>query len=175
MKKNVDVSKRTILIVDGELCEPGPEDIAARTEIFNSYRSEIDKRHLSNAENFDRAILTYANAGLALSIALFKDAFTRTGLSGQLLLFASWAGFTLSVLLIIASFLLSQRVLLDQVRRAESYLLKFDVSSKGPGRWQRLSDGVTYCAAATFCIGVVGTVSFALFTYHAPVTVSGGD
>jgi hypothetical protein len=174
VKKEEDEPKRIILVIDGELCEPGPEDIAARTAIFNSYRSEIDKRHLSNAENFDKAILTYANAGLALSITLFKDAFSRAGLSGQLLLAVSWAGFTLSVLFVISSFLLSQRALLDQVALAEKYLLKFDDSCNRDSPWKRFSDGATYCAAVGFCVGVLCTVLFA-FTYQVPVTVTGGD
>ncbi|MFA8394802.1 hypothetical protein ACEPUD_32420 [Burkholderia ubonensis] len=166
-------TKRIILIVDGELCEPGPEDVAARTEIFKSYRSEIDKRHLSNAENFDKAILTYANAGLALSITLFKDAFSRAGLSGQALLAVSWAGFTLSVLFVIASFLLSQRALLDQVGLAEKYLLGFDDSCNRDSRWKHLSDGATYCAAAGFYVGVLGSVGFALFTYSSAAFSTG--
>jgi hypothetical protein len=111
MEKEAEEPKRIILNVDGELCEPSPEYIAARTAIFNCYRSEIDKRHLSNAENFDKVILTYANAGLAISIALFKDGFSRSGLSRQVLLAVLWARFTLSVLFVIAC--VSQRAVLD--------------------------------------------------------------
>ncbi|CAB3744310.1 hypothetical protein [Paraburkholderia rhynchosiae] len=163
MKKHIGDPKRTVFVNDGELCEPGPEDIAARTVIFNAYRTEIDKRHLSNAESFDKAILTYANAGLGLSITIFKEALTRTDFTGRLLLQSSWGGFTLSILLVIASFLLSQRALFDQIALAERYLLRFDEKCNRPSGWQRLSDGVTLCAAAAFCLGVIGTVSFALF------------
>jgi hypothetical protein len=174
-KEEVHEAKRIILVIDGELCEPGPEDIAERNEIFKSYRGEIDKRHLSNAENFDKAILTYANAGLALSITLFKDVFSRAGLPGRVLLGVSWSGFTLSILLVIASFLLSQLALLDQVELAERFLLKFDDSCNRESRWKRFSDGATYCAAAGFCVGVLGSVVFAVFTNPSSVVLLGGD
>ncbi|WOD14419.1 hypothetical protein [Paraburkholderia kirstenboschensis] len=142
MRKYIGDQKRTVLIDDGELCEPGPEDIAARSAIFNAYRTEIDKRHLSNAENFDKAILTYANAGLGLSIAIFKDALTRTDCTGRLLLESSWGGFTLPIVFVIASFLLSQRALLDQIALAEGYLLRFDDKCNRPSGWRRATNGL---------------------------------
>ncbi len=52
MKKETGLPTRTILQIDGELCEPDPEDIEARKKIFDSFRTEAEKRHLSNAENF---------------------------------------------------------------------------------------------------------------------------
>jgi hypothetical protein len=164
--------RRIILNIEGELCEPGPEEVEARKKIFDSFRGEADKRHLSNAENFDKSVLTYANAGLALSITLFKDLFVEVGLRGKVMLAASWAGFTLSVLFVIVSFLVSQSALLDQVKLAEHYLLWFDDSCNRVSKWKRYADAATYCAAAAFCIGVLCSVVFALLAYptaiHAP-------
>ncbi|MFX1803084.1 hypothetical protein PWR66_05405 [Paraburkholderia sp. A1RO-5] len=169
MKKETEFAqKRTILEIDGELCEPGPEDIAARAAMFKDYRSEIDKRHISNAENFDKAILTYANAGLGLSITLFKDAFSGATTLGQCLLGGSWAAFTLAVLAVIASFLISQRVLMDQIARAERILIRFDDSAARGAGLERYSNAATWCAGLFFAVGVVGTFLFAVLSYQAP-------
>jgi hypothetical protein len=175
VKKEDGCPTRTILQIDGELLEPGPEDIEARKKIFDSFRGEADKRHLSNAENFDKSVLTYANAGLALSVTLFKDVFGRAELSGKLVLAVSWAGFTLSVLFVIASFLVSQAALLDQVKLTEKFLLLFDDTCDRESKWKPYADAATYLAAAGFCIGVLCSVAFALFTYPSAAAIPNAD
>ncbi len=94
---------------------------------------------------------------------------------GKLLLAASWGAFTISVLLVIASFLVSQATLLDQVRLAEKFLVLFDDSCERESKWKWYADGETYCPAAGFCIGVLYSVIFALFTYPTASAILNAD
>ncbi|HID9045509.1 TPA: hypothetical protein ACXE7L_005075, partial [Enterobacter asburiae] len=55
------------------------EEIKQATAIFAVYKAEIDKRELSNTDNYDKNILTLSSAGLAISLTLLKDIVSKEG------------------------------------------------------------------------------------------------
>ncbi|MFT4510219.1 hypothetical protein [Caballeronia sp. 15711] len=144
-------------------CEPSDEDRKIRLAILQKYREEIDKRHFAASDGFDKAILTYASAGLGLSLTLFKDFIPHTAGKLPWLLPVSWGLLTVSILLVVASYVLAQKTLLDQLMLAEKYLKDFDEASNRKSRWERYSNLATAWAGITFGFGVIATVCLAVF------------
>ncbi len=48
-------------------------DSDGRKKLFAELKGELFKRQLSNSDNFDKAVLAYSSAGLALSLGFLKD------------------------------------------------------------------------------------------------------
>jgi hypothetical protein len=135
--------------------EGSPEnDDEDRQQRYASYREETAKRHLSNAENFDKAILTYSSAGLAFSLGFVKD-FVPVESAAQLwMLYSSWVFFTTAIALVILSYPISQKVLDIQLDRAQAYYVErqdevLDETSKLEiaARWINTLSGAAFLAA----------------------------
>lgn len=99
------------------------EDEDERKRLFESYRNELWKRELSNAENFDRAILAYSSAGLAFSLGFLKDFIPISKAVIPWALYSSWVLFTLAVAATMVSYVLSQFGIKRQIAFAEAYYL----------------------------------------------------
>jgi len=133
----------------------------ARQNAFASYQAELFRRQLSNCENFDKAILTYASGALALSLGFLKDFIPLSRAALPTLLHLSWFAFASCILVTVTSYLISQRGINRQLQLAERYYLN--------GEEQALRE-VNHAAAATewfnlasgvlFCIAVVLTTIF---------------
>lgn len=107
----------------------GPQEMPSATEdrnkMFEDFRSELWKRELSNAENFDKAILAYSSAGLAFSLGVLRDFIPISKALIPWALYASWSLFTLAIVSTIFSYMLSQIGIKQQITRAEEYYLRY--------------------------------------------------
>ncbi|SOE81963.1 hypothetical protein SAMN05446927_5265 [Caballeronia arationis] len=166
--KEVKNDERIIVLIDGELCCPSEDERKERADILKNYRAEIDKRHISNAENFDKAVLTYSSAGLAFSVGFFKDFFLTKASGFPVLLAVSWLSFTAAILMVGLSYVLSQKALKDQLARAERVLILFDEKDGLESPWVIWSDRITLFAGALFCCGVITTVLFPIMNHLPP-------
>ncbi|MBR8071298.1 hypothetical protein KDX14_17475 [Burkholderia cenocepacia] len=92
-----------------------------RTRIHERERDDLRKRHISNAENLDKSVLTYSGAGLALSLGFLKDFVPIREARFAWALYGSWVAFTAAMVLVILSYVVSQMVLELQLDRAERY------------------------------------------------------
>jgi hypothetical protein len=102
---------------------------------------EKNKRELSNAENFDKAILTYSSAWLGFSLAFLKDFLPITSAKYGWLLYSSWILFMLAVIVTVTSYITSQRAL----KRFESigeryYLNNEEAAFDAPNIWGSLTN-----------------------------------
>lgn len=61
-----------------------------RQRIHSETRQDLLKRQLSNAENFDKAILSLSTAGLGFSLAFIKDILPLSNAAHLILLHVSW-------------------------------------------------------------------------------------
>ena len=48
-------------------------DMKERQRLYEEYRKDLLARQLSNAQNFDKAVLSLSTAGLGFSLAFIKD------------------------------------------------------------------------------------------------------
>ena len=97
-----------------------------RKKLFFDFKAELYKRQLSNAENFDKSVLTYSSAGLGFSLAFLKDFLPITKAACGWLLYLSWGLFTFAIIITIFSYMTSQRGIKNQLSISERYYLKND-------------------------------------------------
>jgi hypothetical protein len=137
------------------------DEINERKKLCAELRAELLKRQLSNAENFDRAILTYSSAGLAISLAFLKDFIPIAMSVAAWLLYLSWALFVVSSLATLASFLTSQFGIKRQLDISERYYLRHDNSAiEERNLFAVVTERLTYVSGAAFGVALVCTTIF---------------
>ncbi|MCD9097516.1 hypothetical protein LU699_08730 [Luteimonas fraxinea] len=128
---------------------------------FSELKTELFKRQVSNAENFDKAILTFSSGALALSLGFLKDFVSLDTASLPYVLYASWFLFVFCIIITVASFLVSQIGIQKQLKLAKRYYLDSDESAlqekNGP---LKLSNGLNWFSGALFGLAVFSTAVF---------------
>ncbi|MCC4610743.1 hypothetical protein LL963_01295 [Xanthomonas campestris pv. esculenti] len=128
---------------------------------FASYQAELFKRQLSNCENFDKAILTYASGALALSLGFLKDFVRLSQAAASTLLYLSWAAFAACIVVTVASYLISQQAIKRQLEIAERYYIKREEKALvEPNLAARATEWCNIASGALFCSAVVLTTIF---------------
>lgn len=132
-----------------------------RTQLFSDLKTELFKRQLSNSENFDKAILTYASGALALSLAFLKDFVPLASAHNTWLLYLSWFSFAFCIVVTVASYLVSQLGITRQLELAERYYLKNeDTAFAETNRAAKATDYFNTASGIMFCIAVLLTTVF---------------
>jgi len=136
-------------------------DIDEGRKLFSEMRAELAKIRLSNAENFDKSVLTYSTAGLAFSLGFLKDFVPINQAAQPWLLYLSWAMFVACVVSTMSSFLLSQQAVEVQLRINERYYLRGEGEAlKEANVFGKLTDVLNYFSAICFVAAIVCTTSF---------------
>jgi hypothetical protein len=142
--------------------DPASCDVEKRREYIEERKSLIDAEREA-ARSFDKAMITLSSGGLALSIAFVGQA-SPTGVELGYFLFASWIFFSLALLTITASFLMSQSAL-----RAQREIIDQEYSQKcsdnGSGRKNRYATYtgcLNWLAIGFFALGVLSLVTFTI-------------
>lgn len=148
--------------MSAEVGESQEDQLEERKRIYEKYREDLSKRQISNAENLDKSVLTYSGAGLALSLSFLKDFIPIEKARFAWALYASWACFTIAMVLVVASYVLSLKVLNLQLDRAERFYLNLDEkAAKERGRWDKCADHVNHwMSAVAFAVALVLTTFF---------------
>lgn len=95
-----------------------------RKKIYAETRADLLKRQLSNAENYDKAILSVATAALGFSLVFLKEIAPIYIAKKFFLIEISWFFLVLSILATLLSFLSSQQAIKKQLVIAEEYYIK---------------------------------------------------
>lgn len=132
-----------------------------RKKVHAELKAELFKRQLSNSDNFDKAILTYSSAGLALSLGFLKDFVPITHANASWLLFLSWALFGVAVVVTLFSFISSQLGITRQLGLNERYYLQLDDSALSEKNFfARCTDWLAYFAGAAFVVAIACSTVF---------------
>ncbi|MDI9332231.1 MAG: DUF4236 domain-containing protein [Alphaproteobacteria bacterium] len=132
-----------------------------RKKVHADLKAELFKRQLSNSDNFDKAILTYSSAGLALSLGFLKDFIPITRADASWLLFLSWVLFVVAVVVTLASFISSQRGITRQLEINERYYLQLDDTAlSAKNFFARFTDCLGYVAGAAFVVAIACSTIF---------------
>lgn len=78
-----------------------------RKDLYKSTKNDLDKRQLSNSEQFDKAILTLSTAALGFSLAFIKDIVKIAEAKNSEYLLYSWYFFGAAIISTMASFIIS--------------------------------------------------------------------
>ena len=148
------------------------DPLAENKKLLAETRADLLKRQLSNAENYDKAILSLSTVFLGLSFAFLKDFVTTDQAEWLGLLYGSWVVLTAAVLTTILSFRVSQRAIDEQLKRAEDYYLhgKQDTLSKSLAA--RFTDWLNDASGILFVLGVSLTTAFVLINIERSTNMS---
>lgn len=139
-----------------------PPDVSDEIrKVYADHVAEINKREVSSSENFDRAVLTFSSAGLALSVGFLKDFVPIQSAAAPWALYWSWALFTAATCATIISFLVSSQALEAQKGRAYAYYMQADDDALRSGNfWDRGTRVLNYTSAASFLLAMILSVVF---------------
>lgn len=130
-------------------------------KVYADHVAEINKREVSSSENFDKAVLTFSSAGLALSVGFLKDFVPIQIAAASWTLYWSWALFTAATCATIISFLISSQALEAQKGRAYAYYMQADDDALRIGNlWDRGTRVLNYTSAASFLLAMILSVVF---------------
>lgn len=130
-------------------------------KVYADHVAEINKREVSSSENFDKAVLTFSSAGLALSVGFLKDFVPIQSAAAPWTLYWSWALFTAATCATIVSFLVSSQALEAQKSRAYAYYIEADDDALKRGNvWDRGTRVLNYASGGAFLVGMVLSVVF---------------
>ncbi len=105
-------------------------------KIYAAFKAEAEKRQLASLDNFDKSILSYSSAGLALSLTFLKDFVPIHKASATWVLYGSWMLFVVATCLTILSFLVSNKVQDLAISDAGKYYLEGNDAYLDKTRWQ---------------------------------------
>lgn len=138
---------------------PTPEEL--RRKQHADIKAEVEKRLVANADNFDKAILTYSSAGLALSLGFLKDFVAVSEASFPALLYSSWGLFVLAVTITLLSYLSSQLAQHRQLDISARYNLQMEDSALNEPNWPaRLTEWASYLAGLCFIFALATSTLF---------------
>ena len=80
-----------------------------RVRVYEKIRDELSKIQTSNAENFDRSILTLSSAGLGISLVFLDKLINISNAQFKLLLYLAWILFVLTIITTLASYIMGQK------------------------------------------------------------------
>ncbi|MGJ8646359.1 MAG: hypothetical protein ACSHXJ_05655 [Marinomonas colpomeniae] len=147
-----------------QLIARSPEEEKRSTEIFDSYRDELYKRQLSNTEAYDKAILSLSSAGLAMSLAFIRFVIPLEEAKHLLVLKLSWGFFLLSIVVILISFLISNKGISIQLKHAEQYYIKNEQEAFNKFNiYEYINSRLNYLSGALFIIALAFIVGFVIF------------
>lgn len=143
------------------------DDEKLQLEAYNARRDELFKQKLSKSENFDKAILTVSTAALGFSLAFIKDIVHIETAKYMAVLFISWLLLALTIIFTLASFLIGQNEIKEELKRVKRYYLDKDQSAFDESMSKRhWAEACNYFAVTLFAAGVILTSIFALLNLH---------
>lgn len=151
----------------------GEQDLTAeKRRLLAETRADLLKRQISNAENYDKAVLSLSTFFLGLSLAFLKDFVPVQRAEWRSLLYGSWIVLTCAVVSTIASFLLSQRAIDVQLKKAEDYYLRGDQVALGKSRIAKVTDWVNAVSGVLFVFGVSLATAFVIVNFERELKMS---
>lgn len=137
------------------------EDVR-RLELFQKHQQQAWSDRQSSSDEYDKAILTVASGGLALSIAFIEKIVPLQMAVGIGWLQASWGAFALSILAVVFSFRLSIVALDQHLKHLEKYYLEQQpeyLSKATPvDRWLRFCN---WTSGVSLVVAIAATALFA--------------
>jgi len=129
-------------------------------------RTDLLKRQLSNAENYDKAILSLSTVFLGFSFAFLKDFVPAHLAEGLYLVYVSWIMLTAAVVTTVISFWVSQWAIDEQLKKAEDYYLRGNEGALEKSEFAKITDYINFASGAFFIFGVLLTTVFVITNFE---------
>lgn len=132
-----------------------------RERLYNDTYDELVKKQISNAENYDRSVLTLSASGLGLSLAIIKNVAPSATADYRWALIASWWLFGATIVMTMTSFLASQAAIRFQMHAAHKYYrehVEEYLNKESP--WAKWTDRLNWASYGTFIAAIAATILF---------------
>ena len=137
---------------------------AKNRELFGAIRDHLNKADLSNAEQFDKAILTLSTGGLGFSIALIKFVIPLQSAIYTILLRLSWVCFAFAIVLTVISFMTARAAIQDTRMYAFKYYMELDDDyGDKVSPYSRATYWLNRFSGSIFVLAVILTITFVSF------------
>ena len=134
--------------------------------MFNSLRDQIWSRQVSNAESYDRNLLSLSTAFLGLSLVFLKDINNYKSTICRPMLATSWGLFALAVVCTIGSILTSQAGLARRLFDAEQYYIEGkEEFFNRPSIHASGTQWLNRTSAISFILAIILTVAFVVVNF----------
>jgi hypothetical protein len=140
-----------------------------KRKLLAETRADLLQRQLSNAENYDKAVLSLSTAFLGFSLAFIKDIVPIRQAQWLYFLYGSWWALAGSVICTIVSFWVSQYAIDVQLGKSEDYYLRDDDSALQKTRSAKITDWVNYASGSLFILGVLLTTIFVNMNFERSI------
>jgi hypothetical protein len=138
-------------------------DKEEREKLYEKTKDELLSKQLSNSETYDNSLLSLSSAFLGLSIAFIKDIAPLNEAKCTLILYSSWILFSLTIIIVISSFLYGQKGIKELIEAARMYYLENDESAyKVSEKVSKNIDLFNTLSGVTFIFAILLTVAFVL-------------
>jgi hypothetical protein len=137
-----------------------PDELDDSKKLLAETRADLLKRQLSNAENYDKSILTLSSAALGFSLAFLKDFVPIESATWSRALYVSWYAFAAAIVVTVLSYVASQHGITHQLERATDYYQRRSEGALRRTLSAILTDCLNYASGGLFIIGVVLTTVF---------------
>jgi len=132
-------------------------------EIYDSFRDDLNKRSLSNSENYDRAILTLSSSGLAISLTFLKFLVPPDKASGIWMMQLGWICFLISIVITIIAFRVGNKAIEKQLEIAEEYYVNNNPKAFDQKNcWSMLNNCLNSFVGLLFSIALILIVIFVI-------------
>lgn len=144
-----------------------------RWRLYEKTRDGLMANQLSNAEAYDKSLLTLSSAFLGISFVFLKDIVPLTLAHHVWLLIASWIGFALTIVATIFSFIYGQRVIKRLLDGARRYYIDQEEDAYDEGnKLSRRIDLINELCGISFIAAVILSVAFVVVNLPRELTMS---
>ncbi len=131
--------------------------------LYESTKQELVSKQMSNSQSYDNALLSLSSAFLALSVAFIKDIVPLDHAVYLLVLYFSWAFFTLTVVTTITSFIYGQHGIKRLINAAKDFYINDNQDAqKVAVKVGRNIDRFNLSAVVFFILAVLFTTTFVI-------------
>ena len=123
----------------------------------NDYRNLLTELEQKAYEDYDKALLAVSGGALAISIAFVKNIVGHDSYQYSCLLICAWISWTLTILVVLGSFLMSQKALSTAIKELDTG----EEKTKLGGIADKITGLLNVAGGILFFVGVVLMVIFA--------------
>ena len=145
----------------------------ARFDFYLQIRERLFQNQLSNAEGFDKAILSLSSAGLGLSFAFIKDIVPISHAEYIWLLEISWFFFVIAIISTLISYITSQAGLKNQLEYAEQYYVEEKEEFLNKPNYPAIAtEWLGYVSAIMFIFAITSTTFFVVTNVRKEISMT---
>lgn len=138
-----------------------------RIRIYEKIREELTQNQRSNAENFDKGILTLSSAGLGISVAFLDNIIKLPAATCHFLLYSSWVLFILTIITTLLSYIMGQKGIKLHLHFAHEYYLEEKESFlTKENRYAKFVDKYSSWTISFFISAIITLMLFIIINIH---------